>query len=165
VRRLLSNYRGYAAHVVRVQMVTCREVQQQQRDTFTRAQNVCFLTNPNLGRLFKATIEGIVLKDIQDKKAAAMEFEKAASDSRKQRINSISAGGNRKNSSHPPLANSVSAPASKGPESDSHSTTADGNGNSNMFGSSMSRRSNALKESQSETKRKKSVRISEPAAS
>ena len=116
MRRLLSNYRSYANHVVRVQLVTMREVARQQRDRFTRAQNVCFLTNQSLGPSLKSIIEGIVLKDIHRRKEEEAEAERAAAASRLQRLNSTSSsrGGILKKSK-----STMSFGASaKGPESD-----------------------------------------------
>lgn len=113
---MLSNYRSYANHVVRVQLVTMREVARQQRDRFTRAQNVCFLTNQSLGPLFKAVIEGIVLKDIHRRKAEEAEAERAASANRLQRLNSVSSqrGGILKKSK----STMSFGAATRGPESD-----------------------------------------------
>ena len=98
VRRLLVNYRGYSVHVVRVMMQPAHEVRRRQQDRFTRAANVCFLTNPNLGPSFKSIIEGMVWKDIVRKKEAAALLEQEALNSRRKL--SAYAGG-RKASSLP----------------------------------------------------------------
>lgn len=99
VRRLLVNYRGYSVHVVRVMMQPAHEVRRRQQDRFTRAANVCFLTNPNLGPSFKSIIEGMVWKDIVGKKEAAALLEQKALDSRRKL--SPYGGGGRKASSLP----------------------------------------------------------------
>lgn len=148
VRRLLTNYRSYSSHVVRVQLVTMREVARQQRDRFTRAQNVCFLTNPNLGPMFKTVIEGIVWKDIQDKKSAAAEAEAAAKSNRMQRLNTPAANGNPRGGI---LKKSLSG-LSLGPESDS----IDGG---NSINSADSQSVIKAKKNANKPKRKKSVRI------
>lgn len=114
VRRLLRNYRAYSNHIIRVQLVTVREVARQQRDRFTRAQNVCFLTNPNLGPSLKSIIEGIVYKDIQRKKEQAAEAERALSAGRANRIGSVcNRGGILKKSK-----STSSVIFDRGPESD-----------------------------------------------